>query len=249
MTRPLRKDGRRANQLRPLKITPGYIATADGSCLIELGGTRVICTAMYEQGVPDWLAGSGKGWVTAEYGMLPASTPKRKRRAADGRAAEIQRLIGRTLRAVVALDRLGENSFYLDCDVITADGGTRTAAITGAYVALAAAVARKQQAGLLGRGILTGPVAAVSVGLVNGRAVLDLDYSEDVAAEVDMNVAMVKAAPAAGRGKPTRGLRFVEVQGASERAPFDEDQLQAMLALARRGIGQMMAAQEQALKA
>jgi ribonuclease PH len=236
MARTSRKSGRRADELRALKLTPGYIPTADGSCLIELGQTRVICTAMYEPAVPEWLVGSGKGWVTAEYGMLPASTPRRKKRSADGRGSEIQRLIGRVLRAVVAMDRLGENSFYLDCDVITADGGTRTAAITGAYVALALAVARKRQAGLLGSKILSGPVAAVSVGIVQGRPMLDLDYSEDVMAEVDMNVAMTKAG------------KFVEVQGTSEHAPFDERQLAAMLALARRGIRQMIAAQEKILK-
>jgi len=233
-----RQDGRRANELRPVRITPGYVSTADGSCLMELGGTRVICTASLVESVPEWLLGSGRGWVTAEYGMLPASTGKRRRRPVgrlDGRAAEIQRLIGRVLRNVVHMDRLGENTIYLDCDVLTADGGTRTAAITGAYVALAQAALRAGRSGGSSRGILKGPVAAVSVGIVAGRALLDLDYEEDQAADVDMNVAMTAAG------------RFVEIQGSSEGAAFGASELEAMLRLARRGIRRLILAQKRAI--
>jgi ribonuclease PH len=238
MARVARKDGRKADQLRPVKITTGYVPTADGSCLIEMGHTRIICTAMYEPGVPQWLIGSGNGWVTAEYGMLPGCTPKRKKRPIgkpDSRAIEIQRLIGRVLRSVIVMDRLGENTIYLDCDVLTADGGTRTASITGAYAALALAVANVQRRGLLGKKILSGSVAAVSVGLAGGKALLDMDYSEDVSAEVDMNVAMLDSG------------HFVEVQGTSEHAPFDRQQLDAMLVLAQNGIRQLLQAQKKAL--
>ena len=238
MAKSLRHDGRRANELRPAVITPHYVPTAMGSCLIQVGQTRVICTASLERGVPDWLVGAGKGWLTAEYGMLPASTPQRKKRPIakpDGRAAEIQRLIGRCLRGAVDTSRLGENTLYLDCDVLTADGGTRTAAITGAYVALALAAARGVRQGLFQAGVLGKPVAAVSVGVVDGRALLDLDYREDVAAEVDMNVAM------------TSGGRFIEVQATGERDCFSQPQLQAMLALARQGIGRLLAVQRQAI--
>ncbi len=233
-----RQDGRRANELRPVTITPGYVSTADGSCLMELGGTRVICTASLVEGVPEWLLGSGRGWVTAEYGMLPASTGRRRKRPVgrlDGRAAEIQRLIGRVLRNVVRMDRLGENTIYLDCDVLTADGGTRTAAITGAYVALAQAALRAARSDRSSRGILKAPVAAVSVGIVAGRALLDLDYAEDQAAEVDMNVAMTAAG------------RFVEIQGTSEGAPFGTPQLEAMLRLARGGIRRLILAQKRTI--
>ncbi len=250
-----RRDGRRANELRPVKITPGYVATADGSCLIEQGNTRVICTASLVQGVRDWLAGSGQGWLTAEYAMLPASTGKRKSRPTDrpdSRATEIQRFIGRTLRSVVRLEKLGENTIYLDCDVLTADGGTRTAAITGAYVALAAAMRKYERIGLFGRPeasaprasgrrpgralALKGPVAAVSVGIMDGEALLDLDYAEDAAAEVDVNVALTKAG------------RFVEIQGSAEGRTFDAHQLQKMLRLARGGIRRLIAEQERALR-
>ena len=234
-----RHDGRRANELRPMKITTGYVRPADGSCLMELGETRVICTASFQESVPPWLAETGRGWVTAEYAMLPASTGKRKRRPLgkpDGRSAEIQRLIGRVLRGVVAMDKLGENTIYLDCDVLTADGGTRGAAITGAYVAVAEAVAKRRRQGGLGRGVLKGPVAAVSVGIVDGRPLLDLDYAEDAAAEVDMNVAM------------TRAGGFVEIQGTGEQAPFDGGQLQAMLRLARSGVRKLVVAQMRAIR-
>jgi ribonuclease PH len=221
-----------------VKIIPGYVSPADGSCLIQTGGTRVLCTASFEPGVPEWLKGAGGGWVTGEYGMLPASGGRRKRRPVarpDGRSTEIGRLIGRVLRGVVRMDRLGENTIYLDCDVLTADGGTRTAAITGAYVALAGAVVRLEKQGRIGPGALDGPVAAVSVGICNGRTLLDLDYSEDASAEVDMNVAM------------TAEGRYVEVQATAERGRFDRRQLQAMLQLAGRGIRRLIAAQRRAL--
>jgi ribonuclease PH len=232
-----RHDGRRADELRRVKITPGFLRSADGSCLMEMGRTRVICTASFVEGVPKWRTGSSLGWVTAEYGMLPAATGSRKERSVlrpDGRSVEIQRIIGRVLRHVVRFDRLGENTIYLDCDVLEADGGTRTAAITGAYVALALAVAKAQSAGACG-GVVEGAVAAVSVGIIGGKCVLDLDYSEDSAAEVDMNVAM------------TAGGRYVEVQGSAERAGFGGGQLDRMLALARRGIRRLLALQRQAI--
>ena len=218
-----------------MSFSPGYVPTADGSCLVQMGGTRVICTACLIEGVPEWLAGSGRGWVTAEYGMLPASTAKRKRRPwgkPDGRAAEIQRLIGRVLRGAVAMDALGENTIYLDCDVLTADGGTRTAAINGAYIALAEAAAKLD----LPRRLLGPPVAAVSVGIVADQVLLDLDYAEDAAAEVDLNVAM----NAAGR--------YLEIQGTGESAAFDDAQLQAMLKLARSGIRRIIAAQRRVVR-
>ena len=233
-----RPDGRRINELRPVRIQPGFVGTADGSCLIEMGGTRVICTASIEEGVPRWRKDSGLGWVTAEYGMLPASTGQRKRRPTakpDSRGTEIQRLIGRSLRGVIRFDRLGENTIALDCDVLEADGGTRTASITGAYVALALAVNKGIADDLFQRGVLSDQIAGVSVGIVDGRALLDLCYTEDVAAEVDMNVAML-----------SRG-RFVEVQATGEDGWFDQSQLDAMLTLARRGIRQLLTAQKQAL--
>jgi ribonuclease PH len=232
-----RIDGRRADALRPVVITPDFVRTAAGSCLIEMGKTRVICTASIEAGVPPWRKDSGEGWVTAEYGMLPASTGGRKKRPLykpDSRGVEIQRLIGRVLRGVVRFDRLGEHTITLDCDVLEADGGTRTAAITGAYVALARAVKVGQADGKFARGVLREPVAAVSVGVVDGRAVLDLCYEEDVRADVDMNVAM------------TRGGKFVELQGTSEREPFTEEQLQDMLRLAKAGIKKLFRAQRDA---
>ena len=238
MPKPKRHDGRRANELRPVTITPHFVKKADGSCLIEVGGTRVICTASITPGVPPWREGSGKGWVTAEYAMLPASTGRRKKRPGikpDSRATEIQRLIGRVLRSIVRYDRLGENTVHLDCDVLEADGGTRTAAITGAFVALSLAVEKGLAAGLFAKGVLTGNVAAASVGIVDGQAVLDLDYPEDSTAEVDMNVAMIN------------GTKFAEVQASSEAAPFTADQLQQMLSLAQRGIRALIKLQKQAL--
>src|SRR6266480_3648378 len=190
-----RHDGRRADELRPITIEPGFMRTATGSALISVGGTRVICTASAVEGVPRWMAGQGRGWVTAEYGMLPASTGERKQRDVskgrpDGRSVEIQRLIGRSLRGVVDFEALGERTVYLDCDVLEADGGTRCAAITGAYVALHLALARMVAEEKIASIPLTQSVAAVSCGIVDGVPLLDLDYSEDSTAEVDMNVVM-----------------------------------------------------------
>jgi len=225
----LRSDGRSADQLRPLKITPDFIPTAEGSALIELGNTRVICTATVEDGVPSFLKGSGKGWVTGEYGMLPRATEQRTPREAargkqSGRTQEIQRLIGRSLRAVTKQDALGERTVWLDCDVIQADGGTRTASITGAYVALALAMSRLVAAGILKNVPLTDTVAATSVGVVDGRALLDLVYEEDSRAEVDMNLVMT------GTGK------YVEIQATAEGRPFSGGEMQDLMALAAAGI-------------
>lgn len=233
-----RHDGRKPNELRPLVITPNYVRRADGSCLIEMGGTRVICTASLSKGVPPWREASGQGWMTAEYGMLPASTGGRKARNGakpDGRGVEIQRIIGRVLRNVVRLDRLGPNTLFLDCDVLEADGGTRTAAINGAYVALCLAVAKASAAGLCQSDAVRGQVAAISVGVVGGRTVLDLDYAEDSSAEVDMNIAMMS------------GGKFVEIQGSSEREPFDQKQLMEMIGLAAAGIRKLLRVQRQAI--
>jgi len=235
-----RSDGRRPDELRPVRITPGFVATADGSCLIELGGTRVICTASIADELPRWRIGQQAGWVTAEYGMLPASTGQRKSRPTnkpDGRSVEIQRLIGRSLRPVVNLERLGPRTVFLDCDVLEADGGTRTAAITGAQVALSIAAARAEADGRFQKRAVTGLVAAVSVGIVAGRAVLDLCYAEDSRAEVDMNVVM------------TSSGKYVEVQGSSEAGPFDDSDLAAMLKLARGGIRRLLSCQRQAIAA
>jgi len=237
MTRTKRHDGRTPSQLRTVKITPDFVSTADGSCLIEIGGTRVICTASLTEGLPRWRQDIGQGWITAEYGMLPASTGLRKKRPTsrpDSRSVEIQRLIGRVLRSVVRFERLGENTVVLDCDVLEADGGTRTAAITGAYVALSLALDKAGRTGLCKPQALRGAIAAVSVGLVDGQALLDLDYLEDSAADVDMNVAM------------TRSGKFVEIQATSERQAFDSAQLQRMLRLARRGIRQLLDEQKNA---
>jgi ribonuclease PH len=234
-----RHDGRKADQLREVTIEPGFVSKADGSCLIEVGGTRVICTASLAQGVPEWREASALGWVTAEYGMLPASTGRRRRRPVgklDGRSVEIQRLIGRSLRAVTRFDKLGLNTVYLDCDVLEADGGTRTAAITGAQVALALAVHRGAEDGRCEPKALDGAVAAVSVGVVAGRPVLDLDYAEDSTADVDMNVVM------------TGGGKFIEVQGTSEGSPFDNEQLTQMLALASRGIRRLIRMQREVIR-
>jgi len=238
MAKPKRNDGRRPNELRPITITPGFVGSADGSCLIETGGTRVICTASLSPGVPKWRQGSGLGWLTAEYGMLPASTGRRKSRPTskpDSRGIEIQRLIGRVIRNVVRFDRLGENTLHLDCDVLEADGGTRTASITGAYVAAAIANQRCAALGRCNPKAITGQVAAISVGIVAGQALLDLDYSEDSNAEVDMNVAMLSNG------------QFVEVQGTAEKAPFTGSQLQEMLDLAGKGIRKLAKIQRQAI--
>jgi ribonuclease PH len=235
-----RSYGRAAGELRPVAIEPGFVRPASGSALIRAGETRVICTASTQEDVPRWMAGRGRGWVTAEYGMLPASTGQRKPRDStrgrqDGRTVEIQRLIGRALRLVVDFDALGERTIYLDCDVLQADGGTRCAAITGAYVALAEACGRLTREGRLERTPLAGSVAAVSCGMIAGVAMLDLDYSEDSAAEVDANVVMT------GDG----GL--VEVQATAERTPLSRAHLDELLALAAGGIEQLHSAQEQAL--
>jgi ribonuclease PH len=235
-----RSYGRGPDGLRPTTIEPGFVATATGSVLISMGETRVICTASHEEGVPRWLAGSGRGWVTAEYGMLPASTGQRRQRDAtrgrqDGRTVEIQRLIGREVRGVVDFEALGENTIILDCDVLTADGGTRCASITGAYVALALACRQLMAAGTIDRSPLTASVAAVSCGMVEGVAMLDLDYDEDSTAEVDANVVMT------GDG----GL--VEVQATAERTPLSRAHLDELLALAATGIDQLRGAQEDAL--
>ena len=235
-----RSYGRGPGALRPTVIEPGFMRTATGSALISAGETRVICTASAQEGVPRWMAGRGRGWVTAEYGMLPASTGERKQRDAtrgrpDGRTVEIQRLIGRSLRGVLDFQVLGEHTIFLDCDVLQADGGTRCASITGAYVALSLACARLRREGRLERSPLTGSVAAVSCGMVDGEALLDLDYSEDSAAEVDANVVMT------GDG----GL--VEVQATAERTPLSRAHLDELLALAGSGIERLRGAQEQAL--
>ena len=235
-----RSYGRAAGELRPIAIEPGFMRTATGSALISIGETRVICTASAEDGVPRWMSGRGTGWVTAEYGMLPASTGARKQRdvtrgRADGRTVEIQRLIGRSLRAVVDFGALGERTIYLDCDVLQADGGTRCASVTGAYVALALACARLQADGRLQRSPLTGSVAGVSCGMIEGAALLDLDYSEDSVAEVDANVVMT------GDG----GL--VEVQATAERTPLSRAHLDELLALAATGIKELRLVQQDAI--
>jgi ribonuclease PH len=242
MSQAERSYGRGPGDLRPISIEPGFMRTATGSALISAGETRVICTASAQESVPRWMTGKGRGWLTAEYGMLPASTGDRKQRDAtrgrqDGRTVEIQRLIGRSLRGVIDLGALGERTIYLDCDVLQADGGTRCASITGAYVALALACVRLQADGKLENSPLCGSVAAVSCGMVEGQALLDLDYSEDSTAEVDANVVMT------GEG----GL--IEVQATAERTPLSRAHLDELLALAGKGIERLRAAQEQAIAA
>ena len=236
-----RSDNRGADQLRPVTITRNFTRYAEGSVLICFGETKVICTASVEESVPSFLRGKGTGWVTAEYAMLPRATHTRSPREAakgkqGGRTLEIQRLIGRSLRAVTDLSRLGERSIYIDCDVIQADGGTRTASITGAYVALADALAGLRAKGLLSEIPLKEAVAAVSVGIVAGEVLLDLEYREDSTAEVDMNFVM------------TSSGRFVEVQGTAEAEPFTAAQMDGMRASAEAGIRQLFAMQEAALK-
>ena len=235
-----RPAGRAADELRPVTIEPGFMRTATGSALISMGETRVICTASAQESVPRWMAGKGRGWVTAEYGMLPASTGERKQRDAtrghlDGRSVEIQRLIGRALRGVIDFKALGERTIYLDCDVLQADGGTRCASITGAYVALSLACARLASREAFERSPLTGSVAAVSCGMVDGVALLDLDYSEDSNAEVDANVVMT------GEGD------LLEVQATAERTPLSRASLDELLALAAGGIEQLRVEQERAI--
>src|ERR1700687_597165 len=231
----MRIDQRQPAQLRPVKVTTDYLLTAEGSALIEVGNTRVLCAAPVEKSVPPFLRGSGRGWVTAEYSMLPRATSTRTAREvskgrASGRTMEIQRLIGRSLRSVIDLDILGERSVILDCDVLQADGGTRTAAITGAYIALSAALRQLVKFGALKKSPIRDFVAATSVGIVGGTPMLDLCYQEDSQAEVDMNVVMT------GAGK------FVEVQATAEKTPFDDAQMASLLALARRGSEELIAA-------
>ncbi len=236
----MRKDGRAPDELRPVRISRGYQSFAEGSCVIELGGTRVLCAATFEEKVPPFLRGSGRGWVTAEYSMLPRSTLVRTPREVQqgrpsGRTQEIQRLIGRSLRAVTKLGEMGEATVTVDCDVLVADGGTRTAAITGAYIALHDAFRSRVDAGRLEAVPLADQVAAVSVGIIDGEGWLDLCYEEDVAAAVDMNVVMT------GSG------RFVEVQGTAEGEPFDKRDLTRLLDLAGGGIRSLVAAQREVL--
>lgn len=233
-----RVDGRNPDQLRPVKVTPGYMKHAEGSVLIEMGDTHVICTVSVEERVPHFLMGKGQGWITAEYSMLPRAThtrTQRETRGVKGRTQEIQRLIGRAIRGIANLKNVGERTLWIDCDVIRADGGTRTASITGAYIAVALALAdlekRKKLKGL----VLRDSLAAISVGVVDGEACLDLCYQEDSNAEVDMNIVMT------GDG------RFVELQGTAEGEPFDADQMQQMIALATKGITELTEIQKRTI--
>ena len=235
----MRVDNRNAGSLRPVEIIPGYLMTAEGSALIKVGNTHVLCAASVEDTVPQFLRNSGKGWVTAEYSMLPRATVRRSPREVSkgrpsGRTHEIQRLIGRSLRAVIDTAALGERTIYIDCDVIQADGGTRTASITGAWVALAQALKKLRDYGTIKANPLRDVVAATSVGLVAGAPMLDLCYEEDSRADVDMNVVMT------GSG------RFIEVQATAEHTPFDDAQMAELIALARNGITRIIAIQKQA---
>lgn len=236
----MRPSGRAANDMRQVTITRNYTMHAEGSVLIEFGNTRVLCTATVESKVPGWMRGKGQGWVTAEYGMLPRATNSRTGREASrgkqgGRTLEIQRLIGRSLRAAVDMQALGENTITLDCDVIQADGGTRTASITGAYVALADAIQHMLDKKMIKKNPLHGKVASISVGIYQGTPVLDLDYAEDSNAETDMNVVMNDAEA------------FIEVQGTAEGHAFRMDELNAMLDLAKKGINELFAAQDEVI--
>ena len=238
----MRLDGRKENETRPIRITPGFIKHADGSALIEMGDTRVICTAKLEDRVPPFLRNSGRGWITAEYGMLPSSSPTRIPREAargkiGGRTYEIQRLIGRSLRAVAQMDLLGERTVWIDCDVIQADGGTRTASISGAYVALVQAVSLWLRKGMVAESPVKDAVAAISVGVVGGNVLLDLNAAEDSSADVDMNFVMT------GSGK------FVEVQGTAEATPFTKATLDRMSRFARKGIETVLETQSLTLGA
>jgi ribonuclease PH len=235
-----RSDNRTLDQMRPVKIIPDFVTTAEGSALIEVGNTRVICTASLEETVPQFLRNSGKGWISSEYGMLPRATLTRTSREVNkgrpsGRTHEIQRLIGRSLRAVTDLSRLGERTIWIDCDVIQADGGTRTASITGAFVALGLALERLVEAGTLTSVPLRDFIAAVSVGVVDGEIMLDLCYEEDSRADVDMNFVM------------TAGQKFVEVQATAEHQVFDEGQLGQMLTLAKQGVQSLIVKQRAVL--
>ena len=237
----VRTDGRAADELRALKITPGYLPYAEGSVLIEMGQTRVVCSASVEERVPPFLRNTGQGWITAEYSMLPRATQTRtprevRRGGPSGRTHEIQRLIGRSLRAAADMKKLGERTITLDCDVLQADGGTRTAEISGAYVALALAVKNLLKSGKIGANVITNEVAAVSVGLVGNRPLLDLKYDEDSTAEVDMNVVCT------GDG------RFIEVQGTAEREAFSREQMDGLLLLAEKGIQMLVSAQRETIR-
>ena len=236
-----RSDNRAPDQMRPVNIIPDFISTAEGSALIEIGNTRVICTASVEETVPSFLKGAGKGWITAEYSMLPRSTLTRTPRESargriSGRTHEIQRLIGRAMRAVVDLPQLGERSILLDCDVIQADGGTRTASITGSFVALGLALEKLVEAGTLSSAPIRDFVAAISIGIVDGAVLLDLAYEEDARAEVDLNFVM------------TSGRKIVEVQATAEQHPFDEGQLKKMMDIASKGIESLIAKQRSILQ-
>jgi ribonuclease PH len=236
----MRPDNRRPDELRPVRIQPDFLLTAEGSCLIEIGHTRVLCAATIEDGVPSFLRNTGRGWVTAEYSMLPRATAQRTPREISkgrpsGRTQEIQRLIGRSLRAVVDMDALGERTVIVDCDVLQADGGTRTASVTGGCVAMALAFQRMAPFGVFPRPPLRCLVAAASVGIVGGEALLDLCYEEDSQAEVDMNIVM------------TSEGEFVELQATAEKAAFNDDRLAAMLALGRSGAAALFEAQREAL--
>lgn len=236
----IRSDGRKNNELRALKITPNYIMNANGSALIEMGNTKVICTATLEDKVPPFLKGTGKGWITSEYGMIPASTETRKAREStrgrvDGRTQEIQRLIGRTLRSVTNLNCLGERTIWIDCDVIQADGGTRTASITGSFVALVYCIKNMLDKKLISESPIINYTAAVSVGIVEGVAVLDLCYQEDSVAKVDMNLVM------------TEDGKFIEIQGTGEACPFELDELNKLLELGKMGIDKLIQYQKQTL--
>ncbi|MBF0522542.1 MAG: ribonuclease PH [Candidatus Omnitrophica bacterium] len=232
-----RTDGRKTNELRKIKVVKNYIKHPAGSCLIEAGETRVICTATVEESVPPFLKGTGKGWVTAEYGMLPGSCTNRiKRNDVSGRVQEIQRLVGRSLRAVVDMANIGERTIKIDCDVIQADGGTRTASITGGFIALILALEKMKKEGHIKKIPVSDYVTAVSVGIVDGELLLDLKYDEDSKAQMDMNVVMV------GQGE------FVEVQGTAEGKPFSKKQMDGLLKLAEKGIGELLKIQKQTLK-
>ena len=235
----MRLDGRAYDEIRPVRIKPGFVEYPEGSVLIEMGRTRVLCNASIEESVPRWRQGSGSGWVTAEYAMLPRSTHQRTRRETrwpSGRSQEIRRLIGRSLRTAVDLDRLGERTIILDCDVLQADGGTRTASVSGSYVALALAVRDLEDRGIVDPNVLTTEVAAISLGLVEGELLLDLCYEEDSAATADFNIVMT------GDG------RLIEVQGTAEGEPFGREAMDAVLDLAHRGISQMLGLQQQVLR-
>jgi ribonuclease PH len=240
MSTAKRTDGRTPEQMRPIRLTTGYLLTAEGSVVIDCGNTRVLCAASVEESVPSFLRNQGKGWVTAEYSMLPRATATRSPREVNkgrqsGRTLEIQRLIGRSLRTIVNLVALGERSVIVDCDVIQADGGTRTASITGAYVAMALAINKLVQFGTLKRSPLIDSVSAISVGIVKGQPLLDLNYEEDSRADVDMNVVMT------GSGK------FVEIQATGEKVAFDDAQMSAMIGLARQGISDLRLLQQEAI--